>query len=78
MLFVLGALVLGIIIGGAMRGLAKLVLGLVMFSGFTILILMTLQRQDVLSTIASVIFGIIILLFSFLVKVGKTYPYVRR
>ena len=78
MLFVLGALVLGIIIGGTMRGLAKLVLGLVMFSGFAILVLMAMQKQDVLTMIASVVFGIIMLVFSFLVKIGKSYPYIKR
>ena len=42
------------------------------------MILIALQRQDVLSMIASVVFGIIMLLFSFFVKIGKTYPYVKR
>jgi vacuolar-type H+-ATPase subunit I/STV1 len=69
---------LGIIIGGTMRGLAKLVLGLVMFSGFAILVLMAMQKQDVLTMIASVVFGIIMLVFSFLVKIGKNYPYIKR
>ena len=78
MLYVFAALIFGIIIGGMMRGVAKLVLGLVMLSGFAILILMVLQRQDILSMIASVVFGIIILLFSFFVKVSKSYPYVKR
>jgi hypothetical protein len=77
-LYVFAALIFGIIIGGVMKGLAKLVLGLVMISGFTILILMALQQQDILSMIASVVFGIIILLFSLLVKIGKSYPYVKR
>lgn len=76
--YVLAALVFGIIIGGMMRGLAKLTLGIVMISGFVILILIALQRQDVLSMIASVVFGIIMLLFSFFVKIGKSYPYVKR
>ena len=75
---VLGALVFGIIIGGTMRGLAKLVLGLIMLSGFAILILMALQKQDILTMIASVVFSIIILLFSLLVKIGKSYPYIKR
>ena len=77
-LFVFAALVFGIIIGGTMRGLAKLVLGLVMFSGFAVLVLMALQRQDILSMVASVVFGIIMLLFGLLVKIGKSYPYVKR
>ena len=77
-LYVIAALVFGIIIGGTMKGLAKLVLGLVMFSGFAVLVLMTLQKQDVLSMIASVVFGIIMLLFGLLVKIGKSYPYIKR
>lgn len=77
-LFVLGALVFGIVIGGTMRGLAKLVLGFVLFSGFGLLLLVFLQKDDLVSTIVSVVFGLILLLFSFLVKVGKTYPYVKR
>ena len=77
-LYMFAALIFGIIIGGTLRGLAKLVLGLVMISGFAVLILLALQRQDILSMIASVVFGIIILLFSFLVKIGKSYPYVKR
>ena len=78
MLYVFAALIFGIIIGGVMKGLAKLVLGLVMFSGFAVLILLALQKQDILSMIASVVFGIIILLFSLLVKIGKSYPYIKR
>lgn len=77
MLYVFAALVFGIIIGGMMRGVAKLVLGVVMLSGFVVLVLMLLQKQDVLSMIASVVFGIIMLVFSFLVKVGK-YPIPKR
>lgn len=76
-LFVFAALVLGIIIGGTMRGLAKLFLGLVILSGFVILILLVMQKQDVLSMIASVVFGVIMLVTSFLVKVGK-YPIPKR
>lgn len=77
-LYVFAALIFGIIIGGMMRGVAKLVLGMVILSGFAILILMAIQRQDILSMIASVVFGIIMLLFSFFVKIGKSYPYVKR
>lgn len=77
-LYVFTALIFGIIIGGMMRGLAKLVLGLVMFSGFAVLVLLALQRQDILSMVASVVFGIIMLLFGLLVKIGKSYPYVKR
>ena len=78
LLYVFGALILGIIVGGMMRSVAKLVLGAVMLSGFAVLILMFMQKQDVLSTVASIVFGIIILVFSFLVKIGKNYPYIRR
>jgi len=77
-LFVFAALVFGIIIGGTMRGLAKLVLGGVLLSGFALLLLVFLKKDDLISTIASVVFGLILLLFSFLAKVGKTYPYVKR
>lgn len=78
MLYVLAALVFGIILGGTMRGLAKLVLGLVLVAGFGIIALIALQRHDLLSTIASIVFGVIILLFSFLVKIGKSYTYVKK
>lgn len=78
LLYMFGALILGIIIGGMMRSVAKLVLGAVMLSGFAVLILMFMQKQDVLSTVASIVFGIIMLVFSFLVKIGKNYPYIRR
>ena len=78
MFYVFSALVLGIIIGGFMRGLAKLVLGIVMLSGFAVLILLLMQKQDVLSMIASMVFGIIMLVSSFLVKLRKTYPFPKR
>lgn len=78
MLYVFAALVFGIIIGGMMRGVAKLVLGIVMVSGFVVLALMFLQRQDILSMIASVVFGIIMLVSSFFVKLGKSYPVPKR
>ena len=71
-------IILGIIIGGMMRGIAKLVLGLVIFSGFIVLVLMLMQKQDILSMIASVVFGIIMLVSSFLVKIRKTYPFPKR
>jgi len=77
-LFVVGALVIGIIIGGMMKGLAKVVLAVVLFLGFVILALMVLQKQDLLSMVASVIFGIIMLVSSFLVKLSKTYPIPKR
>ena len=77
-LYVFAALILGIILGGTMRGLVKLVLAGVLLCGFVVLVLITLQRHDLLSTIASIVFGVIILLFSFLVKIGKSYPYVKR
>jgi len=77
MLYALGALVLGILIGGLVKGVAKLVLGVVMLSGFVVLALLLMQRQDILTTIASVVFGLIMLVASFLVKVGK-YPIPKR
>lgn len=73
LLYVLIALILGILIGGMIKGVAKLVLGVVMLSGIVVLVLLLLQKQDVLSMIASVVFGAIMLVVSFLVKVGK-YP----
>jgi predicted branched-subunit amino acid permease len=73
MLYVFAAFILGILLGGLVKGIAKLVLGLVMFSGFIVLVLMVMQKHDLLSMIASVIFGTIMLVVSFLVKVGK-YP----
>ena len=78
MLYVIAALILGIIIGGMMRSVAKLVLGIVLLSGFAVLILMFMQKQDILSTVASIVFGIIILVFGLLVKVGKSYVYIKR
>lgn len=78
MLYVFAALVLGIILGGTLRGLAKIVLASVIFVGFAVIALIALQRHDLLSTIASIVFGVIILVFSFLVKVGKSYTYVKR
>ena len=73
MLYAFGAFVLGVLLGGLVKGFTKLVLSVILFSGFAILILMLLQKQDLLSMIASVIFGVIILVTSFLVKIGK-YP----
>jgi hypothetical protein len=78
MFYVFASLVFGIIIGGMMKGLAKLVLGVVMLLGFAVVILLILQKQDVLSMIASVVFGIIMLISSFLVKLRKTYPFPKR
>ena len=78
MLYVIAALILGIIIGGMMKSVAKLVLGVVLFSGFAVLILMLMQKQDILSTVASILFGIIILVFGLLVKMGKSYVYIKR
>jgi len=77
MLYAFGALVLGILIGGLVKGAAKLVLGVVMLSGFVVLALLLMQRQDLLTTIASVVFGLIMLVASFLVKIGK-YPIPKR
>ena len=77
MLYAFGALVLGILIGGLVKGAAKLVLGVVMLSGFVVLVLLLMQRQDILTMIASVVFGLIMLVASFLVKVGK-YPVPKR
>jgi hypothetical protein len=78
MLYVFAALVFGIALGGTMRGLAKLVLIGVTFAGFAVLVLISLQRNDLLSTITSVVFGMIILLFSFLVKIRKSYRYAKK
>ena len=50
MFYVFAALLFGIIIGGMMRGLARLVLGIVMLSGFAVVILLLMQKQDILST----------------------------
>ena len=77
MLYALGALVLGILIGGLVKGAAKIVLGVVMLSGFVVLVLLLMQRQDILTMIASVVFGLIMLVASFLVKVRK-YPIPKR
>ena len=77
MLYTFGALVFGILIGGLVKGAAKLVLGVVMLSGFVVLALLLMQRQDILTTIASVVFGLIMLVASFLVKIGK-YPIPKR
>lgn len=77
MLYAFGALVLGILIGGLVKGAAKVVLGVVMLSGFVVLVLLLMQRQDILTMIASVVFGLIMLVASFLVKVGK-YPIPKR
>ena len=46
MFYVFAALMFGIIIGGMMRGLAKLVLGIVMLSGFAVVILLLMQKQE--------------------------------
>jgi len=59
------------------KGAAKIVLGVVMLSGFVVLALLLMQRQDILTMIASVVFGLIMLVASFLVKVGK-YPIPKR
>ena len=77
LLYVFIALILGILIGGLIKGVAKLVLGVMMLSGLVVLVLLLMQKQDILSMIASVIFGIIILVSSFLVKLGK-YPVPKR
>lgn len=78
MLYVFAALVFGIILGGTVRGLARLVLGLILVAGFIVVVLMAMQRNDMLTAIASVVFGLIMLLFSFLVKIGKSHTYVKR
>jgi len=67
------AFILGIILGGTMRGLARTILGITLISGFIVLVLLLFQRQDILSLIVSGIFGLIILVFSLLSKLGKTY-----
>lgn len=65
--------VLGIILGGTMRGMARVILGLTLLSGFAVLVLLLLKRQDILSLIVSGIFGLIMMVFSILSKLGKTY-----
>jgi hypothetical protein len=73
MLYVFGAFVLGVLLGGLIKGFTKLVLSIILVSGFAILILMLFQKQDLFSMIASIVFGVIMLVTSFLVKIGK-YP----
>ena len=72
-LYIFMAFILGIILGGTMRGLARVILGLTLLSGFAVLVLLLLKRQDILSLIVSGIFGLIMLVFSILSKLGKTY-----
>ena len=73
MLYVFGAFVLGVLLGGLVKGFTKLVLFVILFSGFAILIFMFFQKQDLLSMIASIVFGVIMFVTSFLIKIGK-YP----
>jgi hypothetical protein len=73
MLYVFGAFMLGVLLGGLIKGFTKLVLSVILVSGFAILILMFFQKQDLFSMIASIVFGVIMLVTSFLVKIGK-YP----
>ena len=72
-LFIFMVFILGIILGGILRGLARFILGLTLVAGFAVLILFLLNKQDILSLIVSGIFGIIMLVFSILAKLGKSY-----
>lgn len=72
-LYIFMTFVLGIILGGTMRGMARVILGLTLLSGFAVLVLLLLKRQDILSLIVSGIFGLIMMVFSILSKLGKTY-----
>jgi len=72
-LFIFMAFILGIILGGTMKSLARVILGLTLLSGFAVLVLLLLKRRDILSLIVSGIFGLIMLVFSLLSKLGKTY-----
>ena len=78
MLYVFGALVFGIILGGTIRGLARFVLVMILIAGFIVVVLMAMQRNDLLTAIASVVFGLIMMIFSFFVKIRKTHTYVKR
>ena len=72
-LFIFMAFILGIILGGTMKELARFILGVTLLSGFVVLVLLFLNKQDILSVVISGIFGIIMLVFSLLSKLGKTY-----
>jgi len=78
MLYVFGTLVLGILIGGLVKGIARLILGMIILSGFALLFLIFMQKKDTISMIASVVFGVILLVFSFIIKTKKPYSYVKR
>lgn len=78
LLYLISAFVLGIVIGGTMKGLARLLLGLILISGFGVLALLFLKKNDLLSTIASIVFGLVMVLFSILAKAGKSVVLVKR
>ena len=61
-----------------MKNLAKLVLEALLLSGFAVLILMLMHKQDVLSTVASIVFGIIMLVLGLLTKAGKSHVNIKR
>lgn len=67
------AFILGVILGGTLKGLARFILGMALLAGFVVLILFLLNKQDIFSLIISGIFGIIMLIFSIFTKLGKSY-----
>ena len=67
------AFVLGIIVGGMMKELARLILGVALISGFILLVLLLIHRQDIISLAIYGIFGLVMLALSLLAKVGKSY-----
>ena len=67
------AFVLGIIVGGMMKELARLILGVTLISGFILLVLLLIHRQDIISLIIYGVFGLVMLALSLLAKVGKSY-----
>lgn len=69
----LGVFVLGIILGGLVKGLAKFVLTLMLFGSFIVLVMSFLGKNDLLSMVISVAVGLVTLAVSFLAKIGKTY-----
>ncbi len=69
----LGVFVLGIILGGLVKGLAKFVLTLMLFGSFIVLVMFLLGKNDLLSMVISVAVGLVTLAVSFLAKIGRTY-----
>jgi len=67
------AFVLGIIVGGMMKELARLILGVALISGFILLVLFLIHKQNIISLIVYGIFGLIMLALSVLARLGKSY-----